>query len=64
MFFACPIRLPFCVSAQGFTHLVPLCLGAALMQGLIGGSQRVCCIEVAADGHKLVAHTKNYVQVC
>ena len=30
---------------------------------LVGSLQRVCVTDTAADGHHLVAHTKNYCQV-
>ena len=30
---------------------------------LVGAHERVCVVDVAADGHHLVAHTKAYIQV-
>jgi threonylcarbamoyladenosine tRNA methylthiotransferase CDKAL1 len=30
---------------------------------LVGSVQRCCVVDLAADGHKLVAHSKSYAQV-
>jgi threonylcarbamoyladenosine tRNA methylthiotransferase CDKAL1 len=58
-------RVPTSVVKARTRELTALVDGfTAPSQRLVGTRQLVDVVEVAADGHHLVGHTRNYTQVC